>query len=450
MTLTRLVVNDLVANRSIWVGALVVSAAAAAALSVAAALIDTSLGLDLTVAAALAVLASAAVVLTVVATVVVLSSVTQLTVALQRRSYALWQLVGVPAQSVTAVVRVQLAVVALVGAAVGTAVAGPFVPAFLRFGLSEATGLRHLDERFRPVTAAVVVAVVTTVVVLSGLGASRRAGRVRAVEVLRDPAQGRGRMTWGRWAVAAASLSIAVALTWTLGSGGVRGGSQVLLIGPLSTATAAAVGPAWFPAVLRMWTSLLPAHLSASWFLARNAAAHQATRSTATISALVVTIALPGSLYAGFSTFGHAAAAATGHEPGSLAPSTFLLLLGGALTVSLSGGAATVLMATQTREQESALVQAAGGTRATVLARALWESLVLVGTAALVAAVVLIWTGCSAALSLSRATPTAPGFGAGPAAAATAVCTLVLVTVSVLPVLAALRRPVRAVLADGV
>ncbi|WP_181420319.1 hypothetical protein [Curtobacterium sp. MCBD17_023] len=308
-------------------------------------------------------------------------------------------------------------------------------------------GLQDLDIDFDLISGLIVIAVVTIVVSFGGFPATRRVGSVRPIEVLREPTQSRGAMTLVRSFVAAATLSIAAAMTWSLVSGdNISGGNQILVIGPMFTASMAAAGPAVFPAILRMWTALVPARLSASWFLARNAAQFQATRSTATINALLVTIALPGSLYAGFATLGNATAAATGNRAGSLAPASFLLLVGGSLLVSLSGAAATVLMATRTREQEAALVQAAGGTRTVVLLRAVWEALILVITAILASAIVLALTAGGVALSLSRVAATAPDFGLGQAGFASAACAIILVAASAIPVLLALRQPIRAVL----
>lgn len=409
----RLVLSDLRQNAGIWIGALVVSAATAAAAAIAAGMLETGFAIiasgrptDLLRAGGLTTLASLVVVLTIVAVTAVLGSVTRLTINLQRRGYALWQLVGVPSRTVTAVVRLQLAVVALVGSTIGCLVVAPFVPAFLHFGLSESDGLRDLDERFGPTSAVAVVLAVTVVVVLSSLRPSRRAGLVRPIEVLREPDSVRTRTTWTRWAAGAVALLLAGLLTSSIVDAGVRTGGQVLLIGPLVTAACTAIGPVVFPATLRAWTAVVPAHRSASWFLASNAAAFSVDRSSATVSALVITIALPGSLFAGFDTLGDAVHRTTGSSSGGgLDVQSVLLMLGGPLLVSLFGAAATVLMAGRTREQEAALVEAAGGSRATVLARAAWESVILVGTAVLVAAVVLVLTACGQAVALAVTVP---------------------------------------------
>jgi putative ABC transport system permease protein len=443
----RLVYCDLVANTPIWLGALVVAAASGAAVSVAAGLVTSGFGLSLLYAAGLDTLASIASILTIISIVAVLGTVTRLTVDLQRRSYALWQLVGVPAARVTWIVRTQLAVVAVVGSALGTLLAGPFLPGILRFGLSDSSGLQEVEPRILAGSQLVVILLVSMVVVLGSLRASRRAGRVRAIEVLREVGGGATRMGVSRWMVLPLTSALALSVTWSAGnnSGGASG--QLLIIGPLFTAVGVCAIPVVTPPLLRAWTRLIPERTSTSWFLARNAAAFQVSRSTATISALVVTIALPGSFYAAFATNGNLVRAATGESAGTIGPGGFVILLGGPLLVSLAGAAATVLMATRTREQETALVQAAGGGRGLVLLRATWEALILVGTAALIAAGVQIVTGVGMALSLSRIEATAPAFGVQPAVMATAVCIIVVTAASALPVASALRRPIRAVLA---
>ncbi|MBO9056987.1 hypothetical protein JYQ29_08320 [Curtobacterium flaccumfaciens pv. flaccumfaciens] len=452
----RLVLSDLRQNAGIWIGALVVSAATAAAAAIAAGMLETGFAIigsggptDLLRAGGLTTLASLVVVLTIVAVTAVLGSVTRLTIDLQRRGYALWQLVGVPSRTVTAVVRLQLAVVALVGSTIGCLVVAPFVPAFLHFGLSESDGLRDLDERFGPTSAVSVVLAVTVVVVLSSLRPSRRAGLVRPIEVLREPESVRTRTTWTRWAASAVALLLAGLLTSSIVDAGVRTGGQVLLIGPLVTAACTAIGPVVFPATLRAWTAVVPAHRSASWFLARNAAAFSVDRSSATVSALVITIALPGSLFAGFDTLGDAVHRTTGSSSGGgLDLQSVLLMLGGPLLVSLFGAAATVLMAGRTREQEAALVEAAGGSRSTVLARAAWESVILVGTAVLVAAVVLVLTGCGQAVALAVTVPgTQPHLGLRAALPAALVSLVLMVAAGTIPLLAGRRRSIPLVLA---
>jgi len=443
----RLVFRDLLANVPIWLGALVVTAAAGAATSVAAGLVTSSFGLDLVYLAGLTTLASISAILTIISVVTVLGNVTRLTIDLQRRSYALWQLVGVSAARVTWVVRAQLAVVALLGSTLGTVLVSPFLPSILRFGLSDSSGLQQIEPQTFAASHLAVILLVSLVVVLGSVKSSKRAGRVRAIEVLRDAGGDVTRMGVVRWIFFGLTFAVALLMTWSVGSNPAGAGGQLVIIGPLFTAVAVCAIPLVAPPLLRAWTGLIPDRRSTSWFLARNAAGFNVGRSAATISALVVTIALPASFYAALSTNGNFVRAATGEAMGTIGPGSFLLLLGGPLLVSLAGAAATVLMATRTREQETALVQAAGGSRGLVLLRATWEALILVGTSALIAAAVQITTGVGMALSLSRITGTIPDFGLLPAVAASVVCVIAITAASALPVLSALRRPVRAVLA---
>ncbi|WP_306214803.1 hypothetical protein [Actinoplanes sp. RD1] len=112
----RLLLSDL----RIWAGALVIAAGAAAVGLVVAARLETALAVRGIEGAAIASIASTVLVLGAVAGSVVLSSVTNLTVALQRRDYALWQLVGVRPASVQGVVLGQLALVGLLGGSAGS------------------------------------------------------------------------------------------------------------------------------------------------------------------------------------------------------------------------------------------------------------------------------------------------------------------------------------------
>jgi putative ABC transport system permease protein len=445
----RLVINDLAENLRIWVGALVVTAAAAAALSVAIGLLQTGAGAALREQLALTVLASAVIVFSVVATTVVISSVTRLTITLQRRSYALWQLIGVAPALVVTVVRGQLVIVALFGAVLGIALTAPFVPAFLEFGLSASSGLQHVHGRFDLVGALWTVGAVVLIVWLSGLRPSRRAARVRAIEALRNPSPRDAGMTWGRWFAAALTLLLAGSMLAALTTSDPRtGGSSVLLIGPMLTACAAAFGPLLFPFVLQVWTRIVPDRVSPSWFLARTTVAYDVSRSSATISAMLIVIALPGSIYAGFFTYGRAIGVITGTATSALAPQSFLLMLSGALLLSLVGAASTVAMASQTRARESALVQAAGGTTRVVVTRAAWEAVMHVGTAAIVAVGVLIATGAGEALALNVVAPgTIPAFGAVAALPAALVGLVLVLGATVVPTLLDARRTITAVLA---
>lgn len=444
----RLIGRELLADAGVWIGVLVVAAAAGTAGSAVAGILAAGRGHPLRQALALDVLASTVTVLTVVAALVVLGTVARLTITAQRRRYALWKLAGVSDASVTAVVRVQLVVVALVGSTAGCLIAIPFVPAFLTAGLVGTQGLGGLTMRGDPSAMPWIVLAVTGVVWIGSLAASARAGRVVATEALRAPSGQEARMTWSRWLAVGVALLVATLMTRGLATGGLaHGGSQILLIGPVVTLAAVAVGPALFPLAHRAWTALVPIR-STAWFLAQNTVGHDIGRSTATISPLVVTIALPGSIAAGFTTFGDAVAVVTGHHAAGPAPQSLVLFLAGPLLLSVVGAAATMLMSARTRDQESALLRAAGATPALTITRSVLESVMHVVTAMVVAGLVIAATGIGTAVALDVVAPgTRPGLGVVPAVVAGAACLVVVVVAGSVPAVFTARRPItRAVL----
>ena len=399
----RLIVRDLFAKWRIWLGTFFVAAMAAAAGSVAASVLETGASLPRFQALGLFAVGTSVVLFAVVAGVVVLSSTIDLTVTLQRRQYALWQLVGVRPFLVTLVVRIQLALVAVFGGAAGCLAAGPFAPAFLRFGLADSSGLEDVRGRFSFGAAVWVVASVALVVIVSGLRSSRRAGRVMPVEALRQPKTLQARMTVRRWITAGALVALAAGLIGGLTSADPGGGTQLLIIGPLIAAATIAFAPILFPRTLSWWTRIIPAGVSTSWYLARRAALFELSRSSSAISSLIVTIALPASIYTGLDTFSRAV---TGVQPSAgsgLSVRTLLLLLGGPLLLSASGAASTVFMSGRARDREAALLRASGGTSLVVVMSALCQSVIYVGTASLLAFGVCLITGIAEAIALGIA-----------------------------------------------
>lgn len=443
-----LVLRDLLAGSRIWLGAFAIAAVSAAAGDVAATLIATGASLPTLEALGLFAVSGASLVFSAIATLVILSAATTLTVALQRRSYALWQIVGVAPRTVTRIVLAQLAIVALLGSLVGALLGAAVAPAFVEFGLSNSSGLTEVTPVLTPAALLWVPVGVTLVVLLSGIRSARAAGRVGAIEALRDSDPRGARMTWIRWVLAAALLLVVISMALGLRSIGGGGGSQALLIGPLLAGALIAVGPAIFPPVLKGWTSLVPARVSPSWFLARNAAAFNLIRSTSTISSLLLTIALPGGLFAGYETLRSAIPAAADAPTSGLSASTVLLLLSGPLLLSAAGAAVIVFMSSRTRDREGALLQAAGATRPAVVATAVGEAVIHVGTAALLAAVVLALTGLGEAAMIATALPqVVPHFGVLPALTAAGAGLLLVLIATLVPTLLSLRRPVVAVLA---
>ncbi|MGJ6967716.1 FtsX-like permease family protein [Streptosporangium sp. G11] len=159
-------------------------------------------------------------------------------------------------------------------------------------------------------------------------------------------------------------------------------------------------------------------------------------------------MALSGGLYSAEGTVRAALAAEMGRAPAALSPGTVVLLLGGSLVLSVLGAVTTIFMASRSREREFALIQAAGGTRRTILAAAAWEAVIYVGTAAILGVGAVAVTALGGAWAL-RAQPThlLPSLGLS-AIGLTVCCGLILTLLAtVVPTAATLRHEVPRVLA---
>ncbi|MGJ6967715.1 FtsX-like permease family protein [Streptosporangium sp. G11] len=270
----RLIFADLVANRRIWLGTVVIVAVTSAVTTTVASDIETAVHVGGAVGLALYAISGTVLAFVAVTAFVVLGAVLNLTVALQQRDYALWQLVGVRPAAVRAVVLAQLLVVGFVGAVAGSLAAVPFLDPLFRHSFRQASGFDGVQPRFGPVAAASVVLFVMLVVVLGGWHGARRAGRVPAIESLREPEPRQRRMTRLRWFVTGAALLSVAGVAATVPRTALANlTTPLMMLSVLTAALFAATGPVLFGRLLRLWTGLLPARRSRSWYLARSTTA---------------------------------------------------------------------------------------------------------------------------------------------------------------------------------
>lgn len=405
--MTRLVLSDLTAHVRVWLGVLAVTIASGFVGAIAAGLIETGTVHGGRVLEGLSSTSAAVIMFTAITALIVLSSTVNLTVALQQRSYALWQLVGIRPALVAWVVLTQLGIVGALGAAVGCLLALPIFPPLFVWVFREWTDMQGISLHLGAVSVLVVVASIAVVVLLGGLRGARRASRTPPIEALRDPEPPRIKMGWFRIVLAVLVIGGTVALALTLdGNASISAFSgQAVLLTPLIAAALAAAGPLVFPLVLRAWTSLLPPGASASWFLARNSARYRLSQSSAAISPLMVAVALAGGLYTTGATLAAAQAERTGSSDGfDLAPEGVVILLGGPLLLSAIA-AATVFMSGHAREREFALIQAAGSTHADITLTAIWEAVIYAATAAILGTAATVIGGLIIAAKLSLPVP---------------------------------------------
>ncbi|NII69125.1 FtsX-like permease family protein [Microbacterium ulmi] len=400
--------SDLTAQARVWLGILALTIATGFVGAIAAGLIETGSVHGGRVQEGLSSTSAAVIMFTSVTALIVLSSTANVTVALQQRSYALWQLVGIRPALVGMVVLTQLGIVGALGALIGCLVAIPVFPSLFTWAFREWSDMQGISLHLGIVSMLIVVATITVVVMIGGLRGVRRASRTPPIEALRDPEPPRVRMGWFRILLTVTTLGGAVALAWNLdGSATLSGFSgQAILLTPLLTAALAAAGPLVLPFVLHAWTSLLPAKMSASWFLARHSARYRLSQSHAAISPLMVAIALSGGLYTTAATLDAALVERNGSTASTgLAPEGVVILLGGPLLLSAVAAAATVFMSGRAREREFALIQAAGSTQPAITLTAIWEAAIYAVTAAILGALATVAGGLVIAAKLSLPVP---------------------------------------------
>ncbi|MCO8272787.1 hypothetical protein M1L60_19515 [Actinoplanes sp. TRM 88003] len=432
----RLIFSDLVANARIWLGALLIAAATATVGAVVASDIQTAVAAGGNEALALYGISGTVAVFTLITALIVVGAVTDLTVTLQQRGYALWQLVGLRPGLVRLVVTAQLFVVSLLGGAVGCLLAVPLVQPLFRYAFSTSPELAGLTPTLTPAGAVPVVLFVAVVVTVGGFRGAGRAARTPPIQSLREVEPPDRRMTVARWLGGVATLLVVAAIVSTLpGTGLDTMAVPLMLISPLLAGVLAAFGPLFLARLVRAWTSLVPVTASAAWYLARNSTATNAARSTATISPLMVAVALAGGLYA--------ANGAVGVPSGSLSTGSVVLLLGGPLLLAVLGAVATVFMSSRRRERELALITAAGGSSALVLTAAAAEAVIYVVTALLLGGSAVAVTTAIGAWAAGAWTAA----GALPALTVTALALVLLLAATVLPTATALRQEVPRVLA---
>ena len=424
-----LIVSDLLANARIWLGTLLIATVTAAAGAVAASDIQTAVETGGTAALALYAISGVMIAFTTITALIVAGSVAGLTVSLQQRAYALWQLVGVRPTYIRLVVTTQLALAALIGGLLGCLAAVPALGPLYRYALAGSPELAGLQPAFGAGAAVPVVLFVTVVVTLAGSRSAGRASHTPPIQSLSAPDRPDQRMTVARGTAGAAVLLFIAAIVVSLpGTARDQVSVPLMLLAPLAAGALAAFAPLYLARLLAGWTALVPERASSSWYLARSSTAFSVARSTATISPITVAIALAGGLYS---------ANGTASGAGSLTAGSVVLLLGGPLLLALLGATATIFMSSRRREREFALIVAAGATRAVVLAAAAGEAVIYTITATILGAAAVCVTAVAGGWAVGTWTPS---FGLGAGATVAALGLLLTSSATVLPTALALRH----------
>lgn len=290
----------------------------------------------------------------------------------RRRVMALWQLAGMTDRQLLNILRAQIALLSLVAVVVAGAVAlltAPWILDVLRaaqllFTPPMATGGVYIGY-------AVGAAVGILVCVFAVRGVSRELQGISPLEAIRSEGVREIAMTRRRWigVVIWGGVSVALAITAVSSTEMEAASNGSLFAGLFGIVTVSIGGPAVIVGLIGAWTRLVPEHLSASWFLARKTLLAATARSVATVSSISIAVFLFTALFTQQTAGGGAADI-----------SSFVLLVGFPLLISVTGSVVLVFMAGQQREREIHLAELAGATPAQQRRQALFEAVIVVVT----------------------------------------------------------------------
>lgn len=326
------------------------------------------------------------------AAVAVIVSAASLTVSVQRRSYALWQLANVGPRMVGAVVLVQLAVVGALGAIAGTLVeAASFEPLFpIVFSSPYYQPIDQVvcDPGLRLMPA--VWLGVAALFALGGLKGARSAGSTSPMTALRQPEPVRKGVTATRVLL----FAVLAFATWQLASSlfgaDLDALSYSMFLPLLMVAMIVPVAPTAFSALLAAWTSLVPQKRWNAWYLARHAARHGLAASTSVETPIVVGFGLVAGIFSlGSMLEAFIRQQGLSDYSATLDWTSAVLLLGGPVQLCATGAAVGVVMTSRSRTRDVALLVAGGARPRTLLAAAVCEAFIHAVTATLAGAFVV-------------------------------------------------------------
>ena len=380
-----------------------------------------------------------------VAAVAVLALTANLTVDTQRRSYALWQLANMKPRLVSAVVLVQLVVVAVLGAICGTLLTTITFPPLFPWVFGARVEYAQAVPRVGAALMPFVWLAVAGTFLCGGLKGARSAGRTSPLAVLRESKPRRAGMTWmrvllfaglaiGAWQVAAIMIGSVpgVVMNWSL------------YLPILTTAGIAAVGPLAFAAILKAWTSVVPQSRWNAWYVAQHTARFGLSASTSVETPIMVGFGLVAGIYSVMSIWadysGQHGMTFTG-----LDWTAAILMLGGPVLLCAIGAAVSVVMTSKSRTRDVALLIAGGARPRTLLAAAACEAFIHAVTATLAGMAAVAVSNAVTACAVGMPLFDGLAFGEG---LAVSLAGFVLAA-TLVPTLAALRKEPATVLAMG-
>lgn len=362
--------------------------------------------------------------------------------------------------AITAVLweRRRLAIVSLISALVGAALALALLqPAmnFMAYERSEQEDLAAAAAVHAPIPILLATGFSVVVAVTGGLRQAIRGSRVAPVEALRQAQlDGERYMGAGRWNLAGAAV-LGIAVTF-VGSRSVATGfdgltthlQMALALLFLTGILLSALAPVIVGPVAHAWTAIFPRRWI-TWRLARGNTIERSARLAKSVVPILLTVGLLVGTLAVGSTF-ERSMVASGQilEMTAVGWASMFNLLALPLLISLTGAVGVLMMMSRQRDAESALLGVAGATVGQRVVLSMLEGVVLTVTGTLLGMVMVV-----VGVSYLMVGITAGGFTAAPPAswgsfaAAVGVALVVLVSATTVPTLPALRRPEHVVVA---
>ena len=168
---------------------------------------------------------------------------------------------------------------------------------------------------------------------------------------------------------------VTVFATQTLGAdSGVESAAATLALtlGVMMIATIGAVAPVLVPALIRLWTAIVPPRFAPSWFIARHSAIEHPRQASTAVMPISIGIALYGILFGIIATWQNALHAAG--FAGELNTIDTYVMLTPAAVIAVTGSVASILLTTRARTRQYALIRTAGAPPRTIVSIALAEA----------------------------------------------------------------------------
>lgn len=312
------------------------------------------------------------------AIVPVIASVSNLTVARQRDSYALWQLVGVNSHAVRNVVLIQLCMTAVIGALVGAIAALVFYePLFpiLFPDLMQPAGSGSSIGLSSGLTGIVNTLLLSALLyVLGGLGSAKKASRTSPIEALSELERPVPKVPWLRLIVLVACLGVTGYLLTYVQSDDVGLVTNGTFLLPLAVvACVASLAPWILHGMLHLWSFPLRPFVIPN--LAKKEADFALASSTSIELPVAIGFGIVVGIYSSLSLLGEWYATHSLSWDPTLNQTARVVFFGCPIVICLVGALASTLISSGEHSRNTASLMLMGMTAKEALAASLLEAL---------------------------------------------------------------------------